>query len=155
MFCSSVLCSYREVFCSSALCSYREVFCSVLLSQWLCHILCTNLVNGEILPYIYIYSSHVKWECVRYFYPNWTTLKHIHRFQQNSAHLWKCSMWRDRMARRRQYTLFCIFFSKKHLLFHHLCEGSTFLKTVTAIFNVAPCMLPHLLYNPTHALFTL
>jgi hypothetical protein len=22
-------------------------------------------------------------------------------------------------------------------------------------FNVAPCMLPHLLYNPTHALFTL
>jgi hypothetical protein len=23
------------------------------------------------------------------------------------------------------------------------------------IFNVAPCMLPHLLYNPTHALFTL
>jgi hypothetical protein len=25
----------------------------------------------------------------------------------------------------------------------------------TAIFNVAPCMLPHLFYNPTHALFTL
>ena len=23
------------------------------------------------------------------------------------------------------------------------------------IFNVAPCMLPHLLYNPSHALFTL
>jgi len=23
------------------------------------------------------------------------------------------------------------------------------------IFNVAACMLPHLLYNPTHALFTL
>ena len=23
------------------------------------------------------------------------------------------------------------------------------------IFNVAPCMLPHLLCNPTHALFTL
>jgi len=23
------------------------------------------------------------------------------------------------------------------------------------IFNVAPCMLPHSLYNPTHALFTL
>jgi len=23
------------------------------------------------------------------------------------------------------------------------------------IFNVAPCVLPHLLYNPTHALFTL
>ena len=23
------------------------------------------------------------------------------------------------------------------------------------IFNVTPCMLPHLLYNPTHALFTL
>ena len=25
----------------------------------------------------------------------------------------------------------------------------------TTIFNVAPCMLPHLLHNPTHALFTL
>jgi len=23
------------------------------------------------------------------------------------------------------------------------------------VLNVAPCMLPHLLYNPTHALFTL
>jgi len=23
------------------------------------------------------------------------------------------------------------------------------------IFNIAPCLLPHLLYNPTHALFTL
>jgi len=23
------------------------------------------------------------------------------------------------------------------------------------LFNVAPCMLPHLLHNPTHALFTL
>jgi hypothetical protein len=27
--------------------------------------------------------------------------------------------------------------------------------SVTSFFNVAPCMLPHLLYNPTHALFTL
>ena len=26
---------------------------------------------------------------------------------------------------------------------------------ILIIFNVAPCMLPHLLYNPTHALFTL
>jgi hypothetical protein len=25
----------------------------------------------------------------------------------------------------------------------------------SAIFNVAPCMLPHLFYIPTHALFTL
>ena len=26
---------------------------------------------------------------------------------------------------------------------------------MSPIFNVEPCMLPHLLYNPTHALFTL
>jgi hypothetical protein len=31
-------------------------------------------------------------------------------------------------------------------------KDCTFLFT---IFNVAPCMLPHLLFNPTHALFTL
>jgi hypothetical protein len=29
------------------------------------------------------------------------------------------------------------------------------LLSVTSFFNVAPYMLPHLLYNPTHALFTL
>ena len=28
-------------------------------------------------------------------------------------------------------------------------------KQLKQIFNVAPCLLPHLLYNPTHALFTL
>jgi hypothetical protein len=26
---------------------------------------------------------------------------------------------------------------------------------ISMIFNVAPCMMPHLLYNPIHALFTL
>jgi hypothetical protein len=30
-----------------------------------------------------------------------------------------------------------------------------YIKVHFSFFNVAPCMLPHLLYNPTHALFTL
>jgi len=37
-------------------------------------------------------------------------------------------------------------------LLTYLLHGA---KSFLIIFNVAPCVLPHLLYNPTHALFTL
>jgi hypothetical protein len=52
-----------------------------------------------------------------------------------------------------------------YLLEHHLSEFELQLIHLTnyslganycrKIFNVAPCMLAHLFYNPTHALFTL
>jgi hypothetical protein len=84
-----------------------------------------------IYIYIYILSSHVKWVCVRYFYPNWTTLEHIHRSQQNSPHdnSSRGSVSCGRTEWHAKDTLF-VFFSKKLLLLQHLCEGSTLLKTV-------------------------
>jgi len=36
-----------------------------------------------------------------------------------------------------------------------VCSAWNLVNMLTTLFNVAPCMLPHLLYNPTHALFTL
>ena len=36
-----------------------------------------------------------------------------------------------------------------------LMMGKMMPETCWAVFNVSPCMLPHLLYNPTHTLFAL
>jgi hypothetical protein len=52
-------------------------------------------------------------------------------------------------------------FSCQHCVQPAFCQAyqgllfSFGVKAVLVFFNVAPCMLPHLLYNPTHALFTL
>jgi hypothetical protein len=42
-----------------------------------------------------------------------------------------------------------------HVRYTYTTSGKDKEKALAAIFNVAPCMLLHLLYNPTHALFTL